>query len=157
MAVHKALAVVAQAYSHFGMIAQVELAGNNSHAFNPETSTTTIGEVEPCFLHGHVIGRGNPNEVFIRGSTDSDAGGNRDLLPLGGPRPGELFDMREGKRPWGTASSTRDTAVPCDDIPPQPHVALNNRMVNIARAISEQLKNMKDESAKHNVHLMDNT
>ena len=147
MAVHKALAVVSQAYSHFGMIAQVELAGNNSHAFDPQTATTTIGAVEPCFLHGHVIGRGDPNVVFIGGSISGSSTNNKDGLTLGGPLPGQLFDMREGKRPWETASTAASSTS-------EPNDNNNNTMINIARAISEQLLSMKDEAAKHNVHLL---
>ena len=50
---------------------------------NLAVGTMVIGtEDEPGMLHAHLIGRGNPEHAFA---------GN---LPLGGPKPGEIFNMR---------------------------------------------------------------
>lgn len=37
---------------------------------------------EPSLIHGHVIGRGNPELCYVG------------AVPLGGPIPGALFNMR---------------------------------------------------------------
>ena len=39
-------------------------------------------------LHGHLILRGNPESCLVDG------------VPLRGPTPGNLFNMREGKTKW---------------------------------------------------------
>ena len=79
--------LVADVYSQIVPIAQTAVAGNNSHSFDPETGITYIGSPkEPSMLHGHVIGRGDPEKTYIG------------EVKLDGPVPGELFDMR-GKTP----------------------------------------------------------
>lgn len=88
MALHTVLALTASVYESLGLIAQVEVAGNNSHSFDTSTGVTTVGKLEPSFLHGHVLGRGNPQASYIAN------------VPLRGPAPGELFNMREGKTKW---------------------------------------------------------
>ncbi|MCI5052103.1 MAG: hypothetical protein MRY21_03075 [Simkaniaceae bacterium] len=75
--------LVADVYSQIVPIAQTAVAGNNSHSFNMETGITYIGSShEPSMLHGHVIGRGNPECAYIG------------EVKLDGPVPGQLFDMR---------------------------------------------------------------
>ena len=77
------MAMVTEAYTRIVPIAQNAVAGNNAHSFDPETGKIQMGNVdEPIFLHGHVYGRGNPKENYI------------DEVPLEGPVPGLIFDMR---------------------------------------------------------------
>lgn len=95
---HAVLALVSHAYTQLGLIAQVEVAGNNSHSFDLATGITTIGASEPCSLHGHVIGRGTPSHFYVEN------------IPLGGPPPGELFDMRQPKQQWNTAEDVAQVA-----------------------------------------------
>lgn len=90
------LTVVAHAYEKLNLVGQVEIAGNNSHLF--ENDQLTLGTIkEPSLLHGHIIGRGDPNFEYVLG------------VPLRGPKPGELFNMRgndlttpgnDKKTPW---------------------------------------------------------
>ena len=83
------LSVTSRAMSKLGGIVQVEVAGNNSHVFDPATGVTTLGTPsEPSMLHGHLILRGNPETCLV------------DDVPLRGPTPGNLFNMREGKTKW---------------------------------------------------------
>jgi hypothetical protein len=90
LAVNKVAALMQQVYTSFGLIAQIEVSGNHSHAFNLETRETLVGgnPTEPSFLHAHVIGRGDPQAAVIG------------TVPLRGPEPGQLFNMREGKTTW---------------------------------------------------------
>lgn len=63
-------------------LAQSFKLGNNSHQFDPKKQTIQIGhEHEPCFLHSHILGRGNPSVEYIPG------------VRLGGPPPGIIFDI----------------------------------------------------------------
>ena len=74
-------------YEYFDLITQIEVAGNNSHQFI--NSNTIVGtKKEPSILHSHIICRGNPEYNYI---------GN---VKLGGPIPGELFNMRNDKIKW---------------------------------------------------------
>ncbi len=75
--------MVAHAYEKLGLIAQIEVLGNNAHAFDAQSCATLVGSAqEPSMLHGHVLGRGNPSHDYIRG------------VSLKGPRPGEIFKLR---------------------------------------------------------------
>ena len=57
--------------------------------WNLRNRYTTIGtKNEPNFLHGHVVGRGDPEHDYIQG------------VPLLGPVPGESFDLVRGKEKW---------------------------------------------------------
>jgi probable phosphoglycerate mutase len=77
------MALVTDAYSRIVPIAQNVVAGNNAHSFDPKTGVTQLGTSdEPIFLHGHVFGRGNPDEKYIED------------IQLDGPIPGLIFDMR---------------------------------------------------------------
>lgn len=91
-AVLQMLGVVSHCFSlTTGLVAQIEVAGNNAHSIDAETGLVSIGVGdEPSALHGHVICRGDPHHNYIGD------------LSLGGPPAGELFNMREGKRPWGS-------------------------------------------------------
>ncbi len=83
------LSATSRSMSFLGGIVQVEVAGNNSHVFDPATGVTTLGTPsEPSMLHGHLILRGNPESCLVDG------------VPLRGPTPGNLFNMREGKTKW---------------------------------------------------------
>lgn len=83
MGLNLLIALMTQVYAKIGLEAQSAVAGNNSHSFDPETGITYIGSAkEPSMLHGHIMGRGNPGGEYVEG------------VPLGGPNPGELFDMR---------------------------------------------------------------
>lgn len=89
-----------QMYRPFGMFTQIAEAGNNSHRFDPATHVVTLGnDHEPCMLHAHVWGRGDPTNKYI---PEVD-------VPLGGPVPGVEFHMTGGipmvpgnncKTPW---------------------------------------------------------
>jgi len=77
------MSLVTEAYSRIVPIAQNAIAGNNAHSFDSNTGMTGLGNAEePIFLHGHVFGRGNPSGNYI------------DDVPLDGPAPGLIFDMR---------------------------------------------------------------
>ncbi len=90
------IALVTEIYAKIGLEAQSAVAGNNSHSFDPETGITYIGSPkEPSMLHGHVMGRGNPSGEYVDG------------VPLGGPQPGELFDMRGITNIPGNNSKTK--------------------------------------------------
>ncbi|UJR13118.1 hypothetical protein I4U23_000142 [Adineta vaga] len=83
------MSLVSESYTHIVPIVQNIIAGNNSHSFDLQTGIIQLGnDDEPCFLHGHVFGRGNPNENYI------------DDVKLDGPIPGEIFDLRENKIQW---------------------------------------------------------
>jgi probable phosphoglycerate mutase len=77
------MALVTEAYIHIVPIAQNAVVGNNAHSFDPKTSIIQLGtREEPVFLHGHVFGRGNPEEKYIEN------------VALDGPIPGVIFDLR---------------------------------------------------------------
>jgi probable phosphoglycerate mutase len=77
------MALVTEAYTRFVPIAQNSVAGNNAHSFDSKTGTIQLGSSqEPIFLHGHVFGRGNPEEKYVED------------VQLDGPMPGVIFDMR---------------------------------------------------------------
>lgn len=77
------MSMVTEAYTRLVPIAQNAVAGNNAHSFDPNTGVTSLGNAEePVFLHGHIYGRGNPHGTYI------------DDVPLDGPAPGYVFDMR---------------------------------------------------------------
>lgn len=100
-----AMALVTEAYSRIVPIAQNAIAGNNAHSFDTQTGTVQLGTgKEPVFLHGHIFGRGNPDEKYI------------DDVKLDGPVPGLVFDMRgqtfaelgnDKKIPWQTGEMTK--------------------------------------------------
>lgn len=69
------------AYQKAGLFPQQANAGNNSHCAKDGKMVVGAKE-EPSFLHCHFFGRGSPKEEYIPG------------IPLGGPAPGEIFDMR---------------------------------------------------------------
>ncbi|EFC39373.1 predicted protein [Naegleria gruberi] len=76
------LQFMSDCYSKVMPISQISIAGNNSHQFNESLGETILGrEEEPSFLHGHVYGRGNPEECYLAN------------VKLDGPVPGVLFDM----------------------------------------------------------------
>lgn len=94
-ALNTALCILSTAYENFGLIAQTEIAGNNSQ------SLTELGEIvlgnkrEPSLLHGHIIGRGNPDHAYI---------GN---VPLRGPAAGAMFNMRGDGVDKGNEAKTK--------------------------------------------------
>jgi hypothetical protein len=64
-------------------IVQTARAGNNAHSFDPTNGVVFVGNVkEPDHPHVHIMCRGNPETNYVPG------------VPLYGPVPGELFDMR---------------------------------------------------------------
>lgn len=86
------LATCQNIYEGFHLIAQAEVLGNNAHVFDPVLRKTLMGqEHEPAFLHGHVVGRGDPLHEYIPG------------VALRGPNPGEIFEHRGQKIRWTAA------------------------------------------------------
>ncbi len=84
-------------YQKIFPIAQTSIAGNNSHSFDAKTGLTLLGSPnEPSMLHGHCYGRGNREKEYLEG------------VPLGGPLPKEIFDMR-GKSPEIIGNETKET------------------------------------------------
>lgn len=76
------LALLASVYREFGMTVNTEIAGNNSQSL-VDTKCIQLGnELEPSILHGHVIGRGDPQICYIAD------------VPLRGPMVGQLFNLR---------------------------------------------------------------
>lgn len=82
LALTTALGIFASAYEKYGIIAQISIAGNNSQSVNPDGSVQIGNEKEPSLLHGHVIGRGNPEMAYI---------GN---VTLKGPKAGFEMNLR---------------------------------------------------------------
>lgn len=79
-----------ECFKTYGLLPQIEIAGNNYNYF--KDNKMFIGtKDEPCMLHSHIINRGIPYRCYI--ATD---------VPLLGPLPGDLFNMREGKIKWNT-------------------------------------------------------
>ncbi|CAF1350005.1 unnamed protein product [Adineta steineri] len=77
------MALITEAYNRIVPIAQNAVMGNNAHSFDPKSGTIQLGtHEEPIFLHGHIFGRGNPEEKYI------------DDVRLDGPIPGLVFDLR---------------------------------------------------------------
>ena len=94
--IQKVAALVLQAYEGLGLLAQMEIAGNNSHEFDSATGVTHVGtKKEPTMLHVHLIGRGDPTYEFVRG------------VPLRGPCPGQLFNMRGDGSDDGNKTKTK--------------------------------------------------
>ena len=90
---------VAAEYEAEGMVAQVEVAGNNAHSF--VDGIFAIGTTgEPGMLHGHVIGRGDPAACYAESKS-----------VLGGPPPGRLFNMRGDGTDDGNKSKLKWTEV----------------------------------------------
>ncbi|MDI9817999.1 MULTISPECIES: hypothetical protein [unclassified Legionella] len=72
--------LMAEAYGHITPVSQTALMGNNCQQFDPDTGITYLGTAEePCLLHAHVMGRGNPKYDYVEGVT------------LNGPIPGIAF------------------------------------------------------------------
>lgn len=89
LALGQCLQIASFIYQKVVPISQVFILGNNSHSFNESNRSITIGtKNEPNFLHGHIVGRGDPEHDYIQG------------VPLLGPIPGESFDLVHGKQKW---------------------------------------------------------
>ena len=70
--------LLAEAYSNITPISQTALMGNNCHHF--DSGSTYLGTAEePCMLHAHIMGRGNPDVEYVEG------------VSLHGPVPGVDF------------------------------------------------------------------
>lgn len=82
LALSTALTIFARAYKNHGLIAQISVAGNNSQSVNPDGSVQIGNDKEPSLLHGHIIGRGNPEQAYIAGVT------------LKGPKAGFEINLR---------------------------------------------------------------
>jgi hypothetical protein len=83
------LQIVSHVYQQIVPISQVCILGNNSHSFEPNDRKVIIGtDKEPNILHGHIIGRGDPDYDYIKG------------IALYGPVPGESFDLINNKVKW---------------------------------------------------------
>ena len=82
LALSTALTIFARAYKNYGMIAQISVAGNNSQSICSDGTVQIGNEKEPSLLHGHIIGRGNPNTAYIAG------------VFLKGPKAGAEINLR---------------------------------------------------------------
>lgn len=81
------LGIVSQIFEDRGLIAQINVAGNNSQSATNDT--LKLGnEKEPSMLHGHGFGRGILGHSYF-----PDA-------PLTGPEVGSEFLLRADKKPW---------------------------------------------------------
>lgn len=89
---------LSRAYQKLGMTAQVIIAGNNSQVLTEDGNIQMGVEKEPSMLHGHVLGRGNPNNEYVEG------------VKLLGPKLGEWFDLIKVKIPWENDSDMRKVA-----------------------------------------------
>ncbi|KTD11831.1 hypothetical protein Lgra_1289 [Legionella gratiana] len=87
-ALNDVTAIMTKVYEKLGVIAQFSQLGNNSHHFDPNTRVVHVGDdEEPSLLHLHMWGRGDPEMEYIPG------------VPLRGPKPGLMFDLRAKKEP----------------------------------------------------------
>ena len=93
LALNISLAIFAELYESFDLIAQTQIAGNNSQVL-------TCGKIqfgtheEPTILHGHVIARGNIEDKYIAN------------VPLRGPPLGDIFNMRGTINKYGDLHKT---------------------------------------------------
>jgi hypothetical protein len=79
------LGIVGMVYESLGLIAQMDVLGNNSHTFDAVSQELQIGQVEePSLLHGHVYGRGDPAYCYVPG------------VSLRGPMPGSILVLGGG-------------------------------------------------------------
>jgi hypothetical protein len=85
LALNISLAIFAEVYESFGLIAQMGIAGNNSQKMTDDKKIQYGTEEVSSTLHGHVIARGKSGIQYI-----SD-------VPLRGPPIGSLFNMRGEK------------------------------------------------------------
>lgn len=90
-----ALTIFAKAYEQFGIIAQTSIAGNNSQSVNPDGSVQIGNEKEPSLLHGHIIGRGNPDICYIAN------------VPLRGPKAGAEMNLRGDGKDEGNTTKVK--------------------------------------------------
>ncbi|QEY52710.1 hypothetical protein [Legionella longbeachae] len=82
-ALNDVAAIMTKIYEKLGVIAQFSQLGNNSHHFNSQSRVIHVGDdEEPSLLHLHMWGRGDPEVEYIPG------------VPLRGPKPGLMFDLR---------------------------------------------------------------
>ena len=90
-------ALVAHIYEIcFGLVAQVEILGNNAH--DMKDGKVILGKLaEPVMLHAHVFGRGDPEHAYIAELPD---------LKLGGPPPGQLF-LGTAKVKWPSSEHVK--------------------------------------------------
>jgi len=94
--------IVMCAFEEFGLIPQLEVAGNNSQY--SENFTSYCGTIEePSILHSHIICRGDPARAYISN------------IKLGGPKLGQLFNMRVGKEKWQNESEIQEIATALRD------------------------------------------
>mmetsp|Transcript_10603 Transcript_10603/g.15528 ORF Transcript_10603/g.15528 Transcript_10603/m.15528 type:complete len:218 (-) Transcript_10603:2354-3007(-) len=92
---HLIIGLCSSICSELPVFVQTAVAGNNSHSL--QNKVMIIGEPEVSVQHGHLIWRGNPKQTV--GSSN---------FTIGGPSPGEMFNMRgngtepgnDSKRSW---------------------------------------------------------
>ncbi len=116
------MGLVSRAYRKLDLWPQMSLAGNKSHQFDPNTDAFTVGNMnEPSMLHGHIIGRGDPNKLIAPG------------FQLGGPVPGIEFNM------FGNDKSIPPIQGNNRKVPWTPEAQIFLRDI-LAKAINEVLK-----------------
>lgn len=92
LALSIALCILSSVYEGYGIVAQTQIAGNDSQSLTNGGNLLLGNEKEPSLLHGHIIGRGNPDKCYIAN------------VPLRGPVAGELFNMRANGGDEGNSS-----------------------------------------------------
>ncbi len=81
-ALHTAMSFMGSVYSGLGMTVTTATAGNNTQSLTPNGTIMMGNEHEPSLLHGHIMGRGDPNRCYLAS------------VPLRGPAAGIEFNMR---------------------------------------------------------------
>ncbi len=119
LALNTALCILATAYENYGMIAQIEIAGNNAQSITENGDIQLGNEMEPALLHGHIIGRGNPGANYIEN------------VPLRGPKAGKLFNLRGDGVDEGNKTKTNWK---------------DNEMEIIAEALAKEVSNVLESS-----------
>lgn len=94
-ALNTGLDILATVYRSFSLSVETQIAGNNSQRVTDSGIVVLGNQREPSLLHGHIIGRGDPEKTFIAD------------IPLRGPEPEITFNMRGNGHEAGNDSKVR--------------------------------------------------
>ncbi|KTD61109.1 hypothetical protein [Legionella spiritensis] len=121
--------MMAQTYSRITPVSQTAMMGNNCHGYDSDTGTTYLGTArEPCLLHAHIMGRGNPNVAYVAG------------VVLNGPKPGVAFLFK-----------SKDPNVPGND---KSVAWKKGEMEKVVRRLRLELGNIQSAYARHGITLV---